>query len=59
MHVEEIIGRLDRERVLLHVFSRSEFEDDYARLLDDGRIGRFREIEHFGQVLSEGRVLED
>jgi len=59
MRVEEIVRRLDRKRVMLHVFSRPEFAEDYARLLDDGRIGRFREIEDFGQMLSEGRVLED
>jgi hypothetical protein len=41
----------------LSVFSRAELEGDYRDLL--GQTGRFQEIENFGTVLSEGRVLED
>ncbi len=52
-----IARRLEEERVLLEVFSRPQFEDDYRVLLGDS--GRFREVENFGKVLEEGRVLED
>jgi hypothetical protein len=51
-----IAARLAKERVLLRVFSKPEFEADYAKLL--GEPGKFEEIENFGNVLSEGRVLE-
>ena len=54
---EEIAARLEAANVMLCVFSEAEFEADYAKLL--GETGRFREIENFGKVLSEGRVLED
>ena len=53
----EVAGQLDEQRVLLHVFSRSQYEDDYRKLL--AQAGRFEEIENFGRMLSEGRVLED
>lgn len=53
----DVAARLARERVLLYVFSRRQFEADYAPLL--GETGRFDEIENFGRVLGEGRVLED
>ena len=55
--VADIAGRLQSQRVLLYVFSRRQYEEDYAGLL--GETGRFQEIENFGNVLSEGRVLED
>jgi hypothetical protein len=55
--VAEIARRLEHDKVLLSVFSRPEFEKDYAPLL--GPYGRFGEIEEFGRVLTEGRVLED
>jgi len=53
----EIGARLAKERVFLHVFSRSQYENDYRKLL--AQAGRFEEIENFGRMLSEGRVLED
>lgn len=53
----ELAARLAKQRVQLRVFSRPEFEPRYARLL--GETGRFEEIENFGKVLSQGRVLED
>jgi hypothetical protein len=52
-----IAARLEQQRVQLYVFCRREFAPDYAPLL--GKTGRFLEIENFGRVLSEGRVLED
>jgi hypothetical protein len=39
------------------VFSRAQFEEDYQTLIAEA--GRFQEIENFGGVLTEGRVLED
>jgi hypothetical protein len=53
----DVAARLESARVFLHVFSRSQYEDDYRKLL--GQTGRFEEIENFGRMLSEGRVLED
>lgn len=53
----ELAAQLEAGRVLLHVFSRSQYEADYRTLL--GATGRFDEIERFGRMLSEGRVLED
>jgi hypothetical protein len=53
----ELAAQLEAERVLLHAFSRSQYEDDYRTLL--GETGRFGQIERFGRMLSEGRVLED
>lgn len=53
----DVARRLADQRVLLYVFSRRQFEADYAPLL--GETGRFDEIENFGSVLGEGRVLED
>jgi hypothetical protein len=47
----------EKERVLLHVFSKPRYEGDYRKLLAEA--GRFEEIESFGRMLSEGRVLED
>jgi len=54
---ETLAERLSDQRVLLDVFGRSDGEDDFQRLL--GTSGSFREIENFGRVLEEGRVLED
>ena len=53
----DVAARLEGARVFLHVFSRSQYEDDYRRLF--AQTGRFDEIENFGRMLSEGRVLED
>ena len=53
----DVAAKLEEARVFLHVFSRSQYEDDYRKLL--ARTGRFDEIENFGRMLSEGRVLED
>lgn len=53
----DIADRLERERILLEVFSRPQFEADYGVVL--GSSGKFREVENFGKVLAEGRVLED
>ncbi len=53
----EIARRLAEGRVHLEVFSRPQFAAAYRTLL--GSTGRFQEIENFGKVLSEGRVLED
>lgn len=54
----EDVGKLLREKgILLDVFSRLENAADYQSLL--GPWGHFWEIENFGKVLEEGRVLED
>jgi len=53
----ELAERLRASRVLLSVFSRPQYEEDYRKLL--GETGRFLEIENFGKALGEGRVLED
>jgi hypothetical protein len=53
----DVAKLLAEKRVLLYVFSRRQFEDDYAELLGDG--GKFLDIRSFGKVLSEGKVLED
>lgn len=52
-----ISQRLKAAHVLLYVFSRREFQDDYVRLI--GEAGRFQELGSFGKVLSEGGILED
>jgi len=57
LSAEQIAARLGKQQVMLWVFSKRQFEADYARLL--GETGKFQEIEHFGQVLSEGRLLGD
>jgi hypothetical protein len=55
--VADIIAKMRKERVLLEVFSREEFQANYAPLLGDS--GKFEYLEDFGQVLAEGRILED
>lgn len=55
--VADISSRLQQEQVLLSVFSRAEFDEEYKELLGD--TGKFYEMEEFGKVLSEGRILED
>jgi len=57
LSAEQIAARLKKQQVMLRVFSKREFEADYAKLL--GETGKFQEIEHFGRVLSEGRLLGD
>ncbi|NQT12482.1 MAG: VWA domain-containing protein [Planctomycetes bacterium] len=57
LNAAEVVARLDQERVLLQVFSRSQYESKYRELI--GSSGRFQEIENFGRVFGEGRVLED
>ena len=54
---KDIADRLAKEQVLLYVFSRPEYAADYARVIGDS--GRFQELEDFGTVLSEGRVLDE
>jgi len=54
---QQIADRLARRGVLLHVFSRPDYEDKYRVLL--GKLGRFQEVENFGRLLAEARVLED
>jgi hypothetical protein len=53
----DVANELGRQRVLLQVFSRPQHEDHYRALLTEG--GMFEEIDNFGRMLSEGRVLED
>lgn len=53
----DLAAQLAEKQILLQVFCRAEFEADYAKLL--GPSGKFQELEAFGKVLSEGRVLED
>lgn len=55
--VADIVKRLEHEHVILNVFSRTEFESDYAPLLNNS--GKFQKLEDFGKVLTEGRILED
>jgi len=54
---EQVAQQLKDGRVVLYVFSRREYREDYAKLL--GGSGRFQELESFGKVLSEGCILED
>jgi hypothetical protein len=49
--------RLAKANVLLNVFSRPEYAADYARVM--GESDRFQELEDFGAVLTEGRILDD
>ncbi|MDO4571075.1 MAG: VWA domain-containing protein [Planctomycetia bacterium] len=52
------VGKVLRENgVHLDVFCRPAHRDSYAPLL--GEQGNFMEIENFGDVLAQGRVLED
>jgi hypothetical protein len=53
----EIARQLAEKRVILHVFSRRRWAVAYAKLL--GELGRFDDVENFGRLLSEGRILED
>lgn len=53
----EIAARLKEKQVSLNVFCRAQFESAYTELL--GENGRFLEIENFGNVIGEGRVLDE
>jgi hypothetical protein len=53
----DLAQRLADKQVLLSVFTRQAFAASYRPLVADS--GSVQEIEDFGQVLSEGRVLED
>ncbi len=48
---------LHENRIMLEVFCRPQFRKEYEPLLGD--CGRFREIENFGEALSQGRFLEN
>jgi hypothetical protein len=52
-----IAGRLREQSVVLYVFSRREYGSFYTRLL--GETGKLFEIEDFGKVIGQGRVLEE
>lgn len=54
---QQVALQLKEHRVVLHVFSRREYQQDYAKILGDA--GRFHEIESFGKALGEGCILED
>ncbi len=53
----DLAKRLAEKQVLLSIFTRQAFAADYQQLLADS--GSVQAIEDFGQVLSEGRILED
>lgn len=54
----QTVGKALRENgVLLDVFCRPPFRENYRPLY--GETGRYLEIENFGKILSEGRILED
>ena len=54
---KDIAEKLRNQRVSLQVFSKDRFREDYRELLGENQ--RFLEIENFGKVLSQGRILED
>lgn len=54
---EDIAARLRENRISLSIFSRPDYQESYEKLL--GETGKFYEIENFGALLSEGRILED
>ena len=53
----DIAASLQKQGILLEVFCRAEFQSNYAPLLGDS--GKFENLEDFGRVLAEGRILED
>jgi|GEM_PF-1721531 len=57
LNVEAITKLLNENRIMLDVFCQPRFRAAYEPLLGD--CGHFREIENFGEVLSQGRFLED
>ncbi len=52
-----ITKALKENRIMLDVFCHQRFRADFEVLVGD--CGRVREIENFGEVLSQGRFLED
>jgi len=52
-----IAKALKENRIMLDVFCHQRFRADFEVLVGD--CGRVREIENFGEVLSQGRFLED
>jgi hypothetical protein len=57
LRASDVGARLESERILLSVFSSPEYQAQYTKLL--GTSGKFQELSSFGEVLAQGRVLED
>jgi hypothetical protein len=55
--VAELVENMAKQHILLSVFTRQEFFPDYRKLTAGS--GGVQLLDDFGQVLSEGRVLED
>ena len=55
--VSKVRQLMNDKGILLDVFSRPQHEGEYRKLL--GEWGNFKEIENFGKVLEEGRLLEN
>ena len=55
--VTKVRQLMNDKGILLDVFSRPQHEGEYRKLL--GEWGNFKEIENFGKVLEEGRLLEN
>ncbi len=54
----QAVGKFLQENgILLDVFCRPQFQEQYRPLY--GELGHYLELENFGKILSEGRVLED
>ena len=53
----DVERKLNDAKVMLNVFTREEFRSEYEALA--GESGKVMTIEEFGQVLAEGRILED
>jgi hypothetical protein len=53
----DLVKKMAERQILLNVFTRREFFADYQKLTAGS--GNVQTLEEFGQVLSEGRVLED
>lgn len=57
-HSADVVAqRLAERQVMLQVFTQDEFRGDYKKLV--GTAGKVQTMADFGQVLSEGRILED
>lgn len=54
---DSIAKALMENRIMLEVFCHQRFQSDFTPLVGD--CGHVREIENFGEVLSQGRFLED